>query len=114
MRIKATTAGGSRAHRPSIELDPLRRSIVQAKDDAQFISAVKQVNAENNWEEQPDLYDWSDVLDRVDEALESGLRRDPSVLLIPVKSKEQNPAAGTPANPATVTEKGVETLSGTG
>ncbi|CAM9978404.1 unnamed protein product, partial [Discosporangium mesarthrocarpum] len=91
MRLKVTPAGGAPAPRWSDELAPLRDAVVGAKDDAAFIAAVGQIKVDDSWEEQPDLYHWSDVLDRVDEFLESGLKRDPSLVLIPVNDKDPMP-----------------------
>ncbi|CAM9912729.1 unnamed protein product, partial [Ectocarpus sp. 13 AM-2016] len=72
-------------------------AILEAKTDAELIAALKLVKGEDEWEEQPDLYDWCDVLDRMDETLETNMLRHPSLLLIqPADHQQQKkpPAAG--------------------
>lgn len=35
-----------------------QNAILEAKTDAELIAAVRLVEGEEQWEEQPDLYDW--------------------------------------------------------
>lgn len=35
-----------------------QRAILDAKTDAELIAALGMVKGEDEWEEQPDLYDW--------------------------------------------------------
>ena len=37
---------------------PLKNAILGAKTNAELIAALRAVKGEDEWEEQPDLYDW--------------------------------------------------------
>ncbi|CAN0117801.1 unnamed protein product, partial [Scytosiphon promiscuus] len=99
MRIRASSgaAMGQPDPRPSKELEPFKRAILSAKTDADLITALALVKGEDDWEEQPDLYDWCDVLDRMDETLETAIHRHPSLLLIqPADHPQQQPEGSLP------------------
>ncbi|CAN0217951.1 unnamed protein product, partial [Hapterophycus canaliculatus] len=68
-----------------------QRAILGAKTDGELIAALALVKGEEDWEEQPDLYDWCDVLDRMDETLETKMHRHPSLLLIQPADHAQPP-----------------------
>jgi Domain of Unknown Function (DUF913)/Domain of Unknown Function (DUF908) len=85
MRVKI--APSSVPHEPcwSPQLAALKQRIESlpetAEGDAELLTALSSVT-DGLFEEQPHLHEWVAVLDRVDAAIESCLKRDPSLLLI--------------------------------